>query len=1132
MNPTNYIEIDSTYRDRKKFPSPGEFEVQFARAAQTDPLAMADAVSMQANIVPGETQAPWNLYTLNEFADIAGFVQTFTGVPSTVVKNIGQVSTTQLSRQRETVVATVLLFDPSSDNRSFYVKQYVPSSQPAPPNRPQVCWLLQQIGAYNGCIIAQYNPYSALPPAADALAILNNKARILSYEYVGHGVAKIILDSPLQIPVNGFTTVPFYIQTMTRPGITDEAAAPNTVIPSQSGEIFVQFGSDADQAYTGKYLINESKGQYRKIESYDGDAHLVTLDLTGQPAVSGAAAAGLQETVLSRPTTGPITRWEIGDNLSIRIDPPGDYALLGLTSTRHSTNTGPATQVIVYLGGRGYAAAATVLLTRAHGRSGGTGLTVTVDDVYTGTPQPGGFVQSVSIVAGGDNYRPGDCVSITNNPAVGTDEPAFLIVTQVDTNLDNPASAADAAELYPLNPSRTTFFIGEDAPGLLGSGMPSLKIGDFIEPFFGSQMYKEVVVSGIPGADGSIAYKDLLLTQIGTVTDNTACHSISSPPAVPADLLTNCDCMVNVGARVTGSFTVTGGAGVPDITVPLMPTTTVVGISYEDDVASLNRQIFISPQFSDGQNGLYPEGVLLPTGTVTNVEFHGGLARPFAADFQANTATPRASLVMFPTGEQALYNNAYVGMKLCLTAPAADSTGAAGDAIISDPIIGNPTTEIEGVITSYDYVTRTITVDPPLDVGTNNFTAMIIPPRESRQILRYAHFNGLLTESVARGSRTIVFPSGNSGPAFFGSASGEDGYYNDMYIVIRPSENVGMPGEIRTIISYDGKSRTATLDRPLNSQYTTFDAIFSAAPEPCEGDYVAGSNEFEVYFSPAPRNPPYYVVSAADIGRLALSCTDSVGATTTFPAGSYISQITSGAPGSNLTCTIVEPDGSPVTLGGAGGANAELQLGEMPSPYFYINSGVVSRAFTAPLPLNLLQPNLNSGSAPTANQLAVMMGTNYDNEMPLLYSGSMVSQQEMVCYEITLINLVLPNAPVLGGNGGRIAFYPYVYVQLENVTSPSGGNSINIYSNNPNSRRMLFRAAIDDVNNPGSTPFIKINSDGQSMTVKFKPNDNLRFSVHLPDGTVFDTVLSENPSPEPANPYSQLSAMFAIRRIG
>ena len=184
--------------------------------------------------------------------------------------------------------------------------------------------------------------------------------------------------------------------------------------------------------------------------------------------------------------------------------------------------------------------------------------------------------------------------------------------------------------------------------------------------------------------------------------------------------------MVNVGARVTGSFTVTGGA-LPDITVPLMPTTTVVGISYVDNVASPNRQIFISPQFSDGQNGLYPEGVLLPTGTVTNVVFHGGLARPFAADFQANTATPRASLVMFPTGEQALYNNAYVGMKLCLTAPAGDSTGVAGDAIISDPIIGNPTTEIEGVITSYDYVTRTITVDPPLDVGTNNFTAMIIP---------------------------------------------------------------------------------------------------------------------------------------------------------------------------------------------------------------------------------------------------------------------------------------------------------------------------------------------------------------------------------------------------------------------
>ena len=98
------------------------------------------------------------------------------------------------------------------------------------------------------------------------------------------------------------------------------------------------------------------------------------------------------------------------------------------------------------------------------------------------------------------------------------------------------------------------------------------------------------------------------------------------------------------------------------------------------------------------------------------------------------------------------------------------------------------------------------------------------------------------------------------------------------------------------------------------------------------------------------------------------------------------------------------------------------------------------------------------------------------------------------------------------------------------------------FATDPNSPRLINQKAkqtdsqyiilIDDVNNPGSTPFIKINSDGQSMTVKFKPNDNLRFSVHLPDGTVFDTVLSENPSPEPANPYSQLSAMFAIRRIG
>ena len=50
-----------------------------------------------------------------------------------------------------------------------------------------------------------------------------------------------------------------------------------------------------------------------------------------------------------------------------------------------------------------------------------------------------------------------------------------------------------------------------------------------------------------------------------------------------------------------------------------------------------------------------------------------------------------------------------------------------------------------------------------------------------------------------------------------------------------------------------------------------------------------------------------------------------------------------------------------------------------------------------------------------------ILNYSYDNENPFVYTGSVVSQQEMVCYEIELLNLILPNTDLV--TGGRIAFY-------------------------------------------------------------------------------------------------------------
>ena len=100
------------------------------------------------------------------------------------------------------------------------------------------------------------------------------------------------------------------------------------------------------------------------------------------------------------------------------------------------------------------------------------------------------------------------------------------------------------------------------------------------------------------------------------------------------------------------------------------------------------------------------------------------------------------------------------------------------------------------------------------------------------------------------------------------------------------------------------------------------------------------------------------------------------------------------------------------------------------------------------------------------NIFSCILPFTYDNLNPFVYTGSLISQEEMVCYQIELLNLILPNTTLTVGNGGSIAYYPYVYVELQNV-SACGANLKNIiYSNNPNSTKVLFRAAIDDVPNP------------------------------------------------------------------
>jgi len=154
-----------------------------------------------------------------------------------------------------------------------------------------------------------------------------------------------------------------------------------------------------------------------------------------------------------------------------------------------------------------------------------------------------------------------------------------------------------------------------------------------------------------------------------------------------------------------------------------------------------------------------------------------------------------------------------------------------------------------------------------------------------------------------------------------------------------------------------------------------------------------------------------------------------------------------------------------------------------------------------------------------------------DNDQPLNYTGSTVSQNQTVCYEVELISLILPNLPLDNTIGGLIAFYPYLYVELSNRTAPSAGTKGILYSNNPNANRALFRVAIDDTPTPVISKFIKVDGDGAVQTIKFKPNDNLYLRVYLQNGTLFKTQENDTSPPSPPDPFVQISAEFSIKRL-
>lgn len=151
--------------------------------------------------------------------------------------------------------------------------------------------------------------------------------------------------------------------------------------------------------------------------------------------------------------------------------------------------------------------------------------------------------------------------------------------------------------------------------------------------------------------------------------------------------------------------------------------------------------------------------------------------------------------------------------------------------------------------------------------------------------------------------------------------------------------------------------------------------------------------------------------------------------------------------------------------------------------------------------------------------------------VPLNYTGSQITNSQMSCYEMTITNLILPNRILQSVNGLLSSSYPFVFLEISNETMPSGGNTDVIYSNNPFSNKATFVCGISDVNNPETTRFIKISSDGAIQVVKFSPFDNLRFRISLPNGVTFVTEDKDFLLPLSPDPRLQVTIFAQIRKL-
>ncbi len=152
-----------------------------------------------------------------------------------------------------------------------------------------------------------------------------------------------------------------------------------------------------------------------------------------------------------------------------------------------------------------------------------------------------------------------------------------------------------------------------------------------------------------------------------------------------------------------------------------------------------------------------------------------------------------------------------------------------------------------------------------------------------------------------------------------------------------------------------------------------------------------------------------------------------------------------------------------------------------------------------------------------------------NNERSINYSGT--ESKNAVCYVIRLISLIIPNITFSVSQGGTLQQYPDIFVRV--ISSQAKTYSKPMYTNNPNADNdVLFKVSVEAESYANATNFVVLKSHEMKPIVKWKPDDSLRFTVFMPDGSVMAFSTADNIGNYlPPNPNVQVKALFELTRI-